>query len=236
MNDIMVAVLMAVLAILCFTVYIFCIRDVFPKYILKRKYFMDKHLGRGLAKYTSSDGRAVVYEPHPSVRKYIKKYALVEREGHKYLECSIDSAVKKISYTVIMLNNKDEIIDVLKVNDITVKMTVTHPVYLHADTSYIALLPESVNGAKLSEDGICYYRARDIALFSLAMSVLSFIEYSLLSLQLDVFLKRVTNEVSNTAFRFSTALALSLLIGVISAAVIFLHCSKKNMKVTFHDR
>ena len=236
MNDIIVAILMAVLAILCLSAYLFCIRKVLPRYVLKRRYFINKHLGRGLKKYTSEDGRAVVYEPHPHVRKYIKKYALVARGGHKYLECSIDRAVKRISYTVIMLNNKDKVLDVVEVNDITAKMTVSHPVYLHEDTSYVALIVQSVNGETLTDGGICYYLARDIGLFALASAVLTFALHTLFSVQLDVLVAKLNGEAAEIALHLGSGLTSSLAVALASAVIILLYCSRKNLKVIFNGR
>ena len=236
MNDAVLAVLMAVLIIVCFTAYMFSMGRVFPKYIISRRYNIRGNLGRGLKKFTSSDGRAVVYEPHPSIRKYINKYALVAKSGHKYLECSIDSAVRSLTYTLVMLNNKNKVIDVLEVDDQVARLSVTHPVYLHADTSYVALILSHVNGEKLEGvDEYGYYKARDIGLYALMSAGASFIAYLIFSLASDAFIAAVSAESVKYSFNFFSALAASLLVGIISALMLMLFSNRRNVRVVFND-
>ena len=125
MNEIIQAVLMALTMIVTLAVYAFLVKVIIPGYVVKRKYYIDGNLGRGLRKYKSEDGRAIIYEPHPSIRKYIKQYALVCDGGHKYLECNMDRGVNRLIYTVIMLDRNDKVIDALEVEEVTAKRDLT---------------------------------------------------------------------------------------------------------------
>ena len=95
MNEIIRTIMSAVAIIVTVAVYVFVIKMVIPRFFIKRRFLYDGHLGRGLKKYQSENGRAIVYEPHPSIRKYIKQYALVSDGGHKYLECNVDEGVTR---------------------------------------------------------------------------------------------------------------------------------------------
>ena len=236
MNDIITAVLMVVLCVILVSVYTYSFGRIFPKYVIKRRYKIQENLGRGLKKFTFKNGRAVIYEPHPSIRKYISKYALVVKDGHKYLECNIDAYVKRFTYTVVMLNNKNKVIDVIEVDDYVPGAAMGHPVYLHADTSYVALILRCVNGEKLPDtDSHGYYRMRDILLFGALSAIGGFFAYFTFSSAFDVFISCVNAEPVVYSFDFFAALGASFLVGIISAVALLLFCNRRNVRVVFND-
>ena len=211
--------------------YAICVAKIFPKFILKRRYAIKENLGRGLKKFLAPEGRAVVYEPHPSVRKYIKKFFIAEQNGYKYLECNIDSEVDKIRYTVMMMNNKNELIDVLEVQDYTKNTIVTHPIYLHPDTSYVSIAVESVNGEVLSDTSSSYYRVKDIGSYALAVFASSFFELLMFSVCANIAIHGYSATPG-----IIPLLLYSLLIGAASAIIFICHCNKKNVKVTWNEK
>lgn len=231
MKEIVLAVAMVMLITFSICLYAICVAKIFPKFILKRRYAVKEHLGRGLKKFLSPEGRAVVYEPHPSVRKYIKKFFLSVQNGYKYLQCNIDSEVVKIRYTVMMMNNKNKLIDVLEVQDYTKNSVVTHPIYLHPDTSYVSIAVEAVNGEVLSDTNSSCYRVKDIGSYALAVCALSFFELLLFSVCANVAIHGYSAKLS-----IIPIFLYSVLIGAASAVIFICHCNKKNVKVTWNEK
>lgn len=235
MKEIVLAVTMVLLIAASLCLYTMLMAKVFPKYIIKRRYVIKEHLGRGLKKFLALEGRAVVYEPHPSIRKYIRKFSLTAQNGYKYLECSIDSMVDKIRYTVMMMNNKNELIDALDVQDYTKDSVITHPIYLHPDTSYVAIAVQSVNDVVLSDVDISYYSFKDIGFYAAAASVLSFFELLLFSYCANV-VTFGADGAESLGLSIIPVLLYSVLIGAASAVIFICHCNKKNVKVTWNDK
>ena len=61
--------------------YVVLLSDVFPKCFLKTRYAYSSSMGRGLKKFVFPNGRGVLYEPHPHIRKYVNKYLLFATDG-----------------------------------------------------------------------------------------------------------------------------------------------------------
>ena len=132
--------------ILVLALYVALVSDILPHLFLKLRCVMRGNLGRGLKKCVFPTGRSVLYEPHPSIRKYINKYLLFTSDGYKYVRCCFDCGVNKISYTVVMLNNNDKVIDVISVTEDVKRHGASANVMLHPDTSYVAVTVSRVNG------------------------------------------------------------------------------------------
>lgn len=230
MNELMQAILTAMTIIVTAAVYVFCIKTLLPRLVIKRRYYIEGNLGRGLKKYRSDDGRAVVYEPHPSVRKYIRQYALVNDNGHKYLECQVDRGVNRLIYTVIMLDRYDRVIDVLEIEEVTAKRELTQTVYLHADTSYIALIIGSVNKEKLPNSDVSYYRKRDVGVFGASVFFLTLVAGFVMSYAFEYFLKSI-GVARVTSASLLVALLSAVAACVLSIVILLIFCSKKNVRV-----
>ncbi len=229
MNELIQTILSAVTILVTVVVYAFLIKVVLPRFLVKRKFSYDGHLGRGLKKYKSENGRAIVYEPHPSVRKYIKQYALVSDGGLKYLECNVDEGVNRIIYNVVMLDRKDKVLDVIEVEEVTAKRSLTQSVYLHPDTSYIALIVTSVNKEKLPNSDISYYTKKDIAVFGLMTAYLTLIA----SLIVCGTAHNIIHSLGMTAASgfFLPSLLAAIIAGVLSVLILIMTCNDKNVRV-----
>ena len=77
MENVLEAVSQLFIFIASLVVFAAVIKSLIPAVSLKVHYSVDRWLGRGIKRYKYPSGRAVVYEPHPQVRKYINKYAIV---------------------------------------------------------------------------------------------------------------------------------------------------------------
>ncbi len=231
MNKVIQMVLASVVIIFAIAAYVFIIKNVLPRFVIKRRYFCDENLGRGLKKYKSENGRAVVYEPHPSIRKYIKQYALISDGGYKYLECSLDSGVNHIVYNVVMLDRNDKILDVIEVMEFTAKRQLSQMVYLHPDTSYIALTVSAANGERIPSGDISYYRRKDVILFGAAVALLTFALSWVLGVAIDFILHNIGINVMEISDFMFGSLRAAITAGILSVVVLVKTCNKKNVKV-----
>lgn len=232
MNEIIQAILFTVVMLATLCAYVFCVRYVLPKFVIKRGYYIKDNLGRGLKKYVSDNGRALLFEPHPSIRKYIKQYALVCDGGNKYIQCYVDRGANRMIYSVIMLDRNDTVLDVIEVEEVTAKRTLTQPVYLHPDTSYVALILGSVNREQLPNSPVSYYTRKSIVAFGFITAAITFVASLIFSLSfanvmggLGVVLK-----VSGGIFALTSMIA-AVAAGVLSAVLLLMDCAKKNVRV-----
>lgn len=174
-----------VLYLIGLSIYVFLIAEIIPKYFLKMSIDAGYTLGRGLKKFVYPDGRAVVYEPHPSIRKYVKKYVLFTLKGYKYVQLSVDEKVKNYVARVVMFDNQDKILDVCEILETSVAMRTPSPVKLHGKTSYISLSLIEVNRTPLAPLHFATIRMRDMSLYFIAVVVATFLQFVHLVATLD---------------------------------------------------
>lgn len=148
MEAIIEIVFYSILYLVLLTAYIGSISDIIPKYLLKVTYNTEDKLGRGLKKMVYPDGRAVVYEPHPSIRKYINKYLLFTVNGYKYIQSKIGDGVRSYTADIVCFDNRNRIIDALEIHE-SVGTSLGNSARLHHKTSHVAYILTSVNGISL---------------------------------------------------------------------------------------
>ena len=126
---------------------------VFPNRYFKDKYLVEKSCDRGIKKYKSdNDGEyAVVYEPQLSIRKYIKQYAISEREGKKFLDCLIDEDVFFLELEVFLFDAYNQVFDVINVKDLIKTKGSTHTLSLPEATAYVSIMINRVNDKTLNK-------------------------------------------------------------------------------------
>ena len=149
--------------------------SVIPK-VLRAKCGFRESADRGLRKYRYPSGRSVVYEPHPSIRKYVTNYVLFTNNGYKYLKCKLDEEISRLKYSVIMFNNRNRVIDVLEVDERNFSEFETAELQLHQDTSYILLKLNEVNGEPIKHDQTLKVSFWLLPVYSILTGVLSFVE------------------------------------------------------------
>ena len=105
---------MTVAAVLYFAAMIWLL----PKAFLKSKYSFKSSADRGIKKYRlDSGGYAIVYEPQPKTRKYVKQYVVVEQDGNKQLKCKINKEIFYLDFEVFLFDSLHRVFDVLHVCD-----------------------------------------------------------------------------------------------------------------------
>ena len=150
--------------------------DTIPKHLLKIRYSVSGKLGRGLKKMVYPEGRAVVYEPHPSVRKYINKYLLFTVDGYKYLQSKIGEGVKTYTASIVVFDSKNRVIDNFEITE-NVSTSLSQPVKLHHKTSHIAYILTSVNGAELPETEYMVVNASSAPVYFFAVTALVMLQF-----------------------------------------------------------
>jgi len=219
-----------VLMIIELIIYLILVGTVLPKWFMKVRCSVTESRDRGMKKYIFPEGRGVAYEPHPSVRKYIHRYVLFVSEGYKYIKCRLDDGITHLNYTVVMFNNRNKVIDVIDVSERRPRNAETGAVQIHQDTSYVALIPNTVNGERLHAKKIMYRRVSDICLYAAFISVLSFIEMNFIAIAALVASKWLFNFALVINLSFLDLVLPSVIIGGIAVASLWLHDRIKGVR------
>lgn len=230
MENIVNAVCLAILLIIEIAAYLILIGVFMPKWIVRVRCVIKESLDRGLKKYTFPSGRGVVYEPYPSVRKYINRYTLFTNDGYKYIKCHLDSGVKKLNYSVVMFNNRNKVIDVIDINEIKPRCCETDTVAIHPDTSYVSLVLTSVNGERLESKPLIYCGIGRIIAYGAVVATLSFAQMLLTYGMINVYIDLLFENAEFLSLSVIDFLLPSLLIGFISGLLSYLYTRHKGVR------
>lgn len=179
MEKIIEITFLAVLYATSVAVYVWLISFALPRLFFGITYDTGTHLGRGLKKIKYPDGRAVLYEPHPSVRKYMDKYLLFTVNGCKYFQSRVNKNVSNYKLCIVSFDNRDRVIDTLEVSE-SVELQLTHPVQLHHATSYVAAILVCVNGNNLDVEPFMVTRLKRAPFYLALCALATFIQFFLI--------------------------------------------------------
>ena len=236
MEQILDAVAYGLLIIVSLVAFAALLRFVVPTFVLKVRHSVDKSLGRGLKTYKYPTGRAVLYEPHPSLRKYVNEYLLFVNDGYKYFKCTVDNAVKRLDLEIIMLNNKNEVVDVLRASSLIDASSTSPDILLHPDTSYVALNVEMVNGAEVKRLTRSYYTLLQIGIYFSIVFTLALLELNAVS-ALTVGIFKIILGIKSVSV--STALAYftsSFMIAALATLIVVSRGYKKGIEVVLNGK
>lgn len=214
------AICLLILTLISIGVYGTLISSILPKYIIKVRCSVKKSNDRGLKKYTFPSGRGVVYEPHPSIRKYVKRYLLFTHNGYKYFKGLFDFSVKELNYSVVMFNNKNKVVDVINVGEKIYDNLDTKSVPIHQDTSYISFILNSVNEVKWNRRSLFYRKAIDVVIYAVTVMLLSFSEFAIALKCLNVWDEWIIRSGFAQGVSLVSFIIPSLIIGVISGGLL----------------
>ena len=181
------AISVGVLILLEIILFYVLVQNVFPKF-LNVRCSVGKSRSRGLQKYLYPEGRGVAYEPSVKFRKYIDRYILFTNDGYKYLKCRLVGDVKKIEYSVIMFNRKNNVIDVIEVTETTPFKGETGVVTLHHETSYVDIVVNSVNGDTVTRDKLLRLSIVGVLAYTVLVFLLSFGELCFIYGMINLYL------------------------------------------------
>lgn len=235
MENVLSAILQLFIFLISAVCVFFILKLLIPAVSLRINYSFDSALGRGIKKYKYPTGRAVVYEPHPSVRKYINRYVLFVNDGYKYLKCRLDKGVKNLKFEVIMFNNKNNAIDVLSVYASASDNSETREILLNSDTSYVILNVESANDLAVKRVKIGYYTLKQLGLYFGLVAFTVFIEMLIAAKTLGKFFDFIIDgkvSLSATGLYFM----FSILFAVLAVVLVICLGSNKGIEVILNGK
>ena len=215
--------------------YVFLMSSVLPKWLLRIECSHGAGRDRGLRKYKYPTGRGVVYEPHPSVRKYVNLYALYTHNGYKYFKCKPDISVRRISYDIVIFDNKNRIIDVIGVEENLKSLGTMSTVALPRETSYVSFCLNSVGADSFKPRFSLYYSLKNVLIYGAAVAVVSFAQMLALGIGLERFIVLVL-AVENFKMNVLHFVLPALIMGVMFTLIILRHQTGKGIKVLFNEK
>lgn len=230
MENIVNVVCLSIILIIEMAAYIILVGVFMPKWIVRIRCVVKESFDRGIKKYTFPSGRGVVYEPHPSIRKYINRYTLFTNDGYKYIKCRVDSGVKKLNYSVVMFDNRNKVIDVLDINEIKPRNCETDTVAIHQDTSYVSLVLNSVNGEMLEGRPIVCCAFGKIIAYGAAVAALSFAQVILMYGMINVYIDLLFKNVEFLVLNVTDFVLPSLVIGFFAGVASYLYTRHKGVR------
>ena len=153
--------------------YAILVGFVLPKCILKVQFNENLSTDRGMAKFVFPEGRGVTYEPHPSYRRYVNSYILYSQNGYKYLKCKAAEEVKKLIYEIYMFDNKNRVVDVLRINETFPKSTIGLAIPMHSATSYVKFELLETDSVTFENRKCAYIDAKNVFIFRSLCVILS---------------------------------------------------------------
>lgn len=235
MENVLDTVALAMLLIMSLVLFVILMVTLIPRFFLRVRYDLERGLGRGIKKYKYPSGRAVVYEPHPVIRKYINRYILFTNDGYKYLRCLVDAGVRSLDFELIMLNNKNKVIDSVKVLADIGGSSQSGDILLHPDTSYVAINLIRANGIDVKKLVKGYFTAAQLGIYFGVMALISFVELLFASEALGRLLALILEKkvfLGASGFYFIA----SVMISVIAVALVLINFGRKGIGVVLHDK
>ena len=149
--DIFLSVLLsAVTVMVAIVVYVYLVSSVYPWLCMHAVWIkrgQESPRGdRGVRRVRFPDGRGVVYEPHPALRRYVPSYALYTHNDQKYIRLSLHPKVAYIRYDVAVFNYRGRLLEVLEVSERISGEGVSRSVRLPERTAYACVVPRQVDG------------------------------------------------------------------------------------------
>lgn len=167
--------------------YVFCVSSFLPRTMIKLKFIPEEIKDRGLKKFIFDNGRSIVYEPSPEIRKYVHQYTLMEMYGTKFIKCKIAANINSINYDVIVFDCRGKMIDIVGVRENISEPGYTSTVGLPADTSYASIVLRKVDKVYTSKAKVAEYRPLSLCAFSIVTILLSVAEVYFIKELVDSF-------------------------------------------------
>ena len=121
---------------------------------------------RGIRKLVFPGGRAIIYEPAPKYRRYIRNYALIKQDGCTYIKCRIHSQIAHIRYDVAAFDGKGRLLDVLNVSERITEQGYTRFVRLPRATAYACVTLRKADGMYTGRDVMAGYSVASIIVYT----------------------------------------------------------------------
>ncbi len=151
----------ALIILVSLAAFLYLTASVYPRLSLRMVWKKDRRgplLGdRGVRKLTFPEGRAIVYEPALAYRRYLRRYALIKRDGCTYIQCRVHDAIRHIRYDVASFDKRGRLLDVLSVSECVTEAGQTQPVRLPRETAYAAVTLRKADAMYENREGFLGY-------------------------------------------------------------------------------
>ncbi|MDE7164881.1 MAG: hypothetical protein K2O04_05620 [Clostridiales bacterium] len=116
---------------------------VLPKLFLHNKCALTGSIDRGIRRTVTRNGESCLYEPSPSIRKYIKKYVLTVCDDKKALVCKLGKSFKFLDYDIVVFDSQNKVRCILNVKEALRDSGYTRVIRLPDEAAYVSL---NING------------------------------------------------------------------------------------------
>ena len=217
-----------ILVLVSIYIYVLLVGNIYPMMFMRLRRVFGKNSDRGIKKYVFPDGRCVVYEPEMKIRSYINQYELFSVNGTKYIKCKIAPEIKELCYYVLVYDNRDKLIDTLKIFESVKKTGFTRSVKLPHNTSYTNIVLYKINSESVSKILPISYPIVNVAAYSLCVIITTVLQaYVAKALLASLFNGILPIENENV---FVPALLFGVILAAISLGTYYYNIIKVNKR------
>ena len=229
MDEIITSIILAFLVVV--EVILYCgLSSMAISRIVRIECSFRESLDRGLKKYLYPSGRAVSYEPHPSMRKYIQRYILFTNNGYKFFKCRLGEGVREGCFSLIMFNNKDRVVDILDVEVSNHSQNETPMLQIHKDTSYVSVVVDSVNGKAIEHPCLLECKLWKLLACVASATALNFLQLLFVRRVIEAYDEWFFESGITSALPTGKLLFVALLIGAITGVIVFFKVRAKKVR------
>ena len=224
------------LILMALAAYLYLVISVYPRLIM-RATWRARHKGeatgdRGVRKLTFPDGRAIVYEPVLSARRFLRRYALIKRDGCTYIQCRIHERIALIRYDVATFDRRGRLLDVVSVREWISDPGHTSLVRLPRETAYASVTLRKADAMYAGREKTLGYSPIGMAVYAALTAVTA--------VALDIVLHKSLSEIFSALVDarilidrpitpLDTSVVYAIIFGLVSAAWgLLIHYIHKN--------
>ncbi len=213
-------------------VYVYLVSSVYPWLCMHTVWSSRRDAfprgDRGIRRVRFPAGRGVVCEPHPSVRRYVPRYALFTCNDRKYIRLCVHPKTAYIRYDVAVFSNVGRLLEVLEVSERLTSEGTTRPVRLPDRTAYACVIPRRVDGEYTGREvAVCYSLAGIVTMAALTVATTVVVGY----LMHGEITYALTELMGTAPVSLARTLLISFLLGILCAGwmllMYYLHTVRK---------
>lgn len=154
-NTILLVGGMGLILLAAIILYTVLVSRLIPNRALRLRY-VERMGDRGIRRYRTEEGHAVVYAPGSRCAPGITQYILFHRseDGSKAIVCKTNGKIDSIRYDIAVFDGCGQMIDVLEVTDTLSGGRYTKAVVLPQATSYVSVILRQADGRQVCADRV----------------------------------------------------------------------------------
>jgi hypothetical protein len=142
-----------------------------PRLLLESKYSLGETFDRGVKKYKSPDnGVSVAYVPNLLVRKYIKQYVMMSKDGKKTIKCMVREGLSYLDFDIALFNSAGKVFKVITVQAV-IDGAYTEEIELPKETSYATLVLKKADHKEFQNISCTKISFKKLLVFGLATCI-----------------------------------------------------------------